>query len=145
MLVCHLIYNYPEIGKAQIMESSPQKGTEYVKINRHGIPRIHIPKPSYHVIFDNDIGYEKCWHIIQTLIDLGIQPTQVRQIRARRRDMTLRVSPSVYSTGIKPPPKPIMQILDIYDWHTDGMIRQYHKFRHRVNDFFKRVGYEDPS
>jgi hypothetical protein len=135
-LVCQLIYDYPDLGKCQIMQSSPIKGHEYTKINRHGLPRHHIPKPSYHLIFDNDIGYKRCWEIIQTLIDLGLQSSQVRQIRARRRDMTLRVSPSIYSTGIKPAPEPIMQILDIYTNRSDGRIKDYNRFYHKVNDFF---------
>jgi hypothetical protein len=138
-LVCQLIYDYPDLGKCQIMQSSPIKGHEYTKINRHGLPRHHIPKPSYHLIFDNNVGYKRCWEIIQTLIDLGIQPTQVRQIRARRRDMTLRVSPMILSDTVKDAPVPIMQILNIYNMRTDGMIKVYHKLRHATGKLFGSV------
>ena len=135
-LTVMLLENYPELGHCQIMQSSREKGASFTRINKKGIPRLHLPKPSYHLIFDNDVGYKRCWEIVQTLIDLGLQPRAVRQIRARRRDMTLRVSPSVYSTGIKPAPEPIMQILDIYSNRSDGRIKDYNRFYHKVNDFF---------
>ena len=144
-LTCELMYNYPELGKCQIMQSSEAKGSAYVKINRHGIPRWHFPKPSYHLVFDNVIGERRCWEIMNTLICLGIQPPQVRQIKARRRDMTLRVSPSVYSTQIKPAPKPVMQIINIYTKRADGKIRDYHKFRCAVAKLFKSVSPVDPA
>jgi hypothetical protein len=135
-LVCQIIYDYPDVGKCQIMQSSAEKGLQFTRITKKGIPRLHLPKACYHLIFDNRIGYKRCMHIILTLVDLGVLDQQYKRIRMFRGDMTTRVSPMVLSDTVKEAPEPIMQILNIYNSHADGMIKVYHKLRHSVSSLF---------
>jgi len=136
-LIQILQQSYPELGNALIMHSSTRNVEHTVRINRHGIPRHILKRESFHVIFNNKIGSIRCWEIIGTLIDLDIEPPQVRQIRARRRDMTLRVSPMVLSNGIKPEPKPYRTVPSCYYGKQDGMIKQYLAFLYATNNLFK--------
>ena len=43
-LACKLMYDYPEIGKCQIMQSSQEKGEPFTRVSKKGIPRHHFPK-----------------------------------------------------------------------------------------------------
>jgi len=136
-LVQLMQHDYPELGNALIMHSSTRNVEHFVRINRHGIPIHTFKRESFHVIFNNKIGSTRCWEIIGTLIDLGIEPPQVRQIRARRRDMTLRVSPMVLNTGIKRAPVPYRTVPSCYYGKQDGMIKQYLAFLHAASNLFK--------
>jgi hypothetical protein len=138
-LVCELIYNYPDVGKCQIMQSSIEHGSSFTRVNKRGIPKHHFPKESYHLVFDNVIGYERCMTIINVLVDLDILDHQYRKIRSFRGDMTIRVSPMVLSDAVKDAPVPIMQILNIYNNKSDEKIRQYHRLRHSVEKLFSSV------
>ena len=106
-----LMNEYPEIGNILIMRSSKQEKEYGTRIDRHGIPRHNFRKECFHLITDNIIGYNRCVHIINTLVDLGILETAYRRIRMFRGDMTLRVSPMILSTGIKAAPEPIICII----------------------------------
>jgi len=135
-LVQLMQHDYPELGNALIMYSSNRKDAKGSRIDRHGIPRHTFKRESYHVIFNNNIGSTRCWEIIGTLIDLDIEPPQVRQIRARRRDMTLRVSPMVLSGGIKSEPKPCRTVPSCCYGKQDGMIKQYLAFLYAARNLF---------
>jgi len=136
-LVQLLQYNYPELGNVLVMRSSIEQKEPYTRINRKGIPIERVPKISFHVIFNNSTGYAKCRDIIETMVTLNILPREFRLIRAKRGDMTLRVSPATLSDRVKPAPTPWRTIPSPYNGKQDGMIKQYLAFLYAANNLFK--------
>ena len=136
-LAIMLMENYPEIGHCIIMRSSREKGEPFTRITKKGIPRLHLPKACYHLIFDNVIGYKRCIQIILTLVDLDILDHQYKRIRMFRGDMTVRISPMVLSETIKEAPIPVMQVTNIYTHNNDNKIRDYLSAYNAVNGTVK--------
>jgi hypothetical protein len=106
--------NYPELGDALLLVSSKayKRGT-YQVANTRLACHSH-PAQNLHVVFDNDIGYERCCHIILTLAELDAIDHEYVKIREMRNDMTLRVSETHLTTGTKPKPKPVTYIRNPY-------------------------------
>ena len=123
-----LMKDYPEIGNILIMRSSKQEKEYGTRIDRHGIPRHNFRKECFHLITDNIIGYNRCIHIINTLVDLGILETAYRRIRMFRGDMTVRVSPMILSTGIKAVPEYVCKIYNLSNPVRQGKIDDYLAF-----------------
>jgi len=136
-LVKILQQSYPELGNALIMHSSTRKAQSTLHINRHGIPKEVLRRESYHVIFNNKVSYARCCEITNVLVDLDILEHEYRVVRAKRGDMTLRVSPMVLSKGIKPEPKPYRTVPGCYFGKQDGMIKQYLAFLYAANNLYK--------
>ena len=98
---------YPELGDVLIVESSPgYPGRNYWKVTNVGV--VPYPAlPSYHLIFDNDIGYARCCEIITTLANLDVIDKEFIEIREFRGDMTLRVSERPERVRTIPKPKAV--------------------------------------
>jgi hypothetical protein len=92
-----------------------------------------MPQPqrkasNFHLVFDNSIGFNLCVTIQHLLVSLGILQYEHIALRKNMGDMTLRVSETVESTGIKPAPEPLKVIKNIYCTRHDGNIRRYLDF-----------------
>jgi len=135
-LIQILQQSYPELGNALIMHSSTRKAQSTLRINRHGIPKEVLRRESYHVVFNNRVTYARCCEVTNTLVDLNILEPEYRVVRAKRGDMTIRVSPMLLSKGIKPEPKPYRTILSPYSGRQHGMIKQYLAFLYATRNLF---------
>lgn len=120
-----IMQSYPKIGDCLLIESStPQTIMHKRKQNNQSVLGEH-KRNNYHLVFDNRIGYNLCCKIITHLAHIDILNKDYAKIRQFRGDLTLRVSPSVMSTYIKPIPKPIKLIPNNYTNKHDGMIKKY--------------------
>lgn len=95
---------WPEVGDALIMRSSEGSGRIDLKYDNYHRPYHKLDGDSYHLIFNNTIGYNKCCRIIEALAGVHILNRDYVKLREFRGDMTLRVSPQVLASGVKPAP-----------------------------------------
>lgn len=122
-----IMRQWPKVGDCLIMESSakPLKLLVIYKPLHH--PEHKIVANNYHLIFDNQIGYNLCCKIINTLAGLGILNKDYEKIREFRGDMTLRISPVTLSDGEKPAPIPRTYLKNSACARRDGRILLYLK------------------
>ena len=124
-LTMMLISEYPEIGDCLIVKSSVSSKPYVLEHDDRGIPKIKWLKDNYHLIGDNNIGYNKCCKIIEVLANLGIINEEYVRIRKFRNDMTLRISSVIQTTNIKQSPNPIIHIHNNKSSRHDGLINEY--------------------
>lgn len=127
---------WAKVGDCLICRSSHKDyfvRTEYYGDNR---PFTKRRSDSYHLIFDNGIGYNLCVKICEALAALGALERDYVKIRKFRGDMTLRTSPTVLMADIKPPPAPVHMIYNDQTKREDGYIWQYLSFLRACRRFF---------
>lgn len=95
---------WPEVGDCLILNSSNVRDTLNVRYSWNGAPYHKREGSNYHLVFDGLIGWNKAAHICETLAGLRILEKDYEKIRTFRGDMTLRISPAMLSTGLKPAP-----------------------------------------
>jgi len=134
-LVDKVMESYPEVGDALILLSSPHELD--IKVNYYdALPRFSVTRESYHVVFSGRIGYNKCCKICASLASVNILERSYIRCRNFRGDMTLRVSPSELSTGVKPAPVAVCAIHNKqYEGNGDG-IEEYLDFRRASRGIF---------
>jgi hypothetical protein len=101
-----LMRNYPDLGCCLVVESSTPSARSYLKYDAQGVPHEKLTYQNYHLVFDAPVGYERCVHIIDTLVDLDVLAPEFKEIRGFRGDMTLRVSEKILHHRVIPAPKP---------------------------------------
>lgn len=119
---------YPKVGDCLIVESSYKDHDISVRYNSKGRPYLKVERSSYHLIFDNNIGYNTVVKIAELLAGLGIVEFTFLFMRHFRGDMTLRVSPVVESNRIKQIPKPLYILISPYTNRMDRYIEKYLTF-----------------
>jgi hypothetical protein len=95
---------YPEVGDVLILRSSEGSGRIDLKYDNFKRPYHRFEGDGYHLVFSGKIGYNKACRIIEALAGVHVLNKDYVKIREFRGDMTLRISPQVLSTGIKPAP-----------------------------------------
>jgi hypothetical protein len=128
-----LMIDYPEIGHCIINQSS--KATKpSIPTYRETQHLMLMPKrDNYHIIFNNEIGYNKCCEIIECLANLGIINEEYVRIRQMRNDQTLRVSKTVCTDYVKPTPKFCEFVLNPYTKKEGNCLMQYMALLKSVN------------
>jgi hypothetical protein len=101
--------SWPEVGNALLVQTRADRSEVDVGYRHwpHPAPVILVYHGSYHLVFDNFIGYERCTDIIAALAELNALPAAYKDIRAFRGDMTLRISRKVGSDDVAEVPKPV--------------------------------------
>jgi hypothetical protein len=122
-----IIQSFPDVGDCLVVESSTPSKRSYLKYDDRGIPHERWVYQNFHLVFDANIGYERCVAIIDTLVDLDILNSEYKQIRLFRGDMTLRVSPKWLQNRIIPRPKACMHIHNVETPFNYGGIDKYLK------------------
>jgi hypothetical protein len=89
------------------------------------MPRLQRKASSFHLIFDNSIGFNSCIKIQSLLAQLNVIQYEHIALRKNMGDMTLRVSSVAQTDGIKPAPEPLGVIKNLNCVRHDGNIRQY--------------------
>lgn len=107
-----IMSQWPEVGDVLILRSSEGSGRIDLKYDNYQRPYHKRDGDSFHLVFNNSIGYNKCCRIIEALAGVHILNRDYAKLREFRGDMTLRISPSVLSTGVKPAPVIITGILN---------------------------------
>lgn len=127
LVICRmLIKEYPELGDCLITLSSEKKDSlDYVYFPAHK------PKPkrvgnSYHLIFNNTVGFNKCYQIIRVLAGLSIIEWNHGHLRKYYRDMTLRTSHRITMEKVEPPPTPLIYIFNQNSTKNDNRIHDYY-------------------
>lgn len=118
---------YPKVGDCLICQSSTRPLKQGILYTKLGRPLIIRTLPSYHLIFNNNIGYNSCCYIIHILANLHLLERDYVRIRRFRGDMTLRISPSITTEGVKPIPQPKTWIKNPWSLRQDDMILNYLK------------------
>lgn len=127
---------WPEVGDCLVLRSSESPLRIEVKYSWNNQPWISVTRSSYHLVFDNVIGYNKACRICETLAELKILQRDYMRIRQFRGDMTLRVSEAALSTGVKPAPKPVEYLINTRQKWRDRRIDEYLSFRGAVLGLF---------
>lgn len=104
MLTRMIMEQWPEVGDALILRSSEGSGRIDTKYDNYHRPYHRLDGDSYHVVFDGLIGYNKACRIIEALAGVHVLNRDYVKLRTFRGDMTLRVSPQVLASGVKPAP-----------------------------------------
>jgi len=126
MLLARLIQQfYIKVGDALIIISSVGTYKQRIRYTKYGRPLVVRSLDNYHVVFDATIGYNSCCRIISTLAVLGILNRDYLKIRTFRGDMTLRISPMVCLSGIKPMPYPMWLLQSKHLYKRGGNIDKY--------------------
>lgn len=126
------------MGDALIVRSSPKPLNVGVRYSWNNHPWMKRESDSYHLVFDNNIGYNLCCHICECLAELNILNRDYVKIRTFRGDMTLRVSHQNLSTGtVKPAPSPQLVIYNYDCSRHDGMIIKYLAFLNAWNNVLR--------
>lgn len=120
---------WPEVGDCLILRSSEAPLKVRLRYSWNNWPWISVTRHSFHLVFDNIIGYNKACRICETLAGLNTLERDYLRIRTFRGDMTLRVSETNLSTGVKPPPEPVEYLFNTIHKGSDGMIEDYLAFR----------------
>jgi hypothetical protein len=121
----HIMHSWPEVGSCLVVQSSERPVTVKLKYSWNNRPWIKVERSNHHLIFDNTVGYNKIAIICETLGVLNVLEGSFIKMRKFRGDLTLRVSPSVLSTGVKPAPRPIVGLRNPESSRADGMIAEY--------------------
>ena len=119
---------WPEVGECLVVLSSPAPLTVELRYSWNNWPWIKTTRSNYHLVFDNQVGYNKCCRICECLAGLGVLNRDYVKLREFRGDMTLRVSSAPLSTGLKPRPQPVIWLTNRFTDHSDGYIQQYLDF-----------------
>ena len=128
MLTRMIMAQWPEVGDALILRSSEGSGRIDTRYDNFHRPYHRLDGDSYHVVFDGLIGYNKACRIIGALAGVHVLNRDYVKLREFRGDMTLRVSPSVLSSGVKPAPVVVAGIKNVKFRGTGGGITQYLDF-----------------
>lgn len=96
---------YPYVGDCVIMISSSRRFHQQINYTPPKGIRIQTVRNNYHIIFNNEMHYEKSCIIIETLAYLDVLDEAYIRIRMMRNDMTLRTNKTVLIDGTKPAPK----------------------------------------
>lgn len=124
-----IMRNWVKLGDCLIVESSDKDYRIETKYSYQHLPYHKVSRPSYHLIFDNKVGYDLCMRACETLAELGVLNRDYVKIRTFRGDMTLRVSHQNMSDGsVKPAPIPVTRIYQCKKVKRDGMIEVYLRF-----------------
>jgi hypothetical protein len=135
--LAYLIINeWPEVGDCLILRTSDNPLNVSLRYSWNNWPWISVTRPSYHLVFDNCIGYNKACKICETLAGLNVLERDYLRIRTFRGDMTLRVSEAALSTGAKPAPEPIEYLINTAQKWRDRKIDDYLAFRGAVLSLF---------
>lgn len=120
---------WPKVGDMLIVRSSPKPLDVRLRYSWNNHPWMKRESDSYHLVFDNNIGYNLCCHICEALAELNILNKDYVKIRTFRGDMTLRVSHQNMSSGaVKQAPEPLLVIYNYKCKRRDGMIIKYLAF-----------------
>lgn len=125
LLVKLIMREFPKVGDALIILSSKHNPLYKWIYTPNTTPKQTYIGNCYHVVFDNQIGYNSCDYILRLLTDLGIFTKIADKLRGLRRTMTLRISPKIKRIGIDPCPKPISIIKNEHTSRHDYMIAEY--------------------
>ena len=128
MLTRMIMAQWPEVGDALILRSSEGSGRIDTRYDNFHRPYHRLDGDSYHVVFDGLIGYNKACRIIEALAGVHILNRDYVKLREFRGDMTLRVSPQVLTSGVKPAPEPVHLISNSHTNLRGGYIQQYLEF-----------------
>jgi hypothetical protein len=120
-----IMLSWPEIGDCLVVRSSMGKPHPGLLTRRGYNVTMHNYGESYHLIFDNMIGYNKCVKIIYALVGFGILNRAYRYVRQFRGDMTLRTSGRNLPYDLEPPPKPRAFVRNNHTVRHDGLILEY--------------------
>lgn len=120
-----IMKRYNKVGDCLIILSSLGDKRKTLKYTSTKRPYLTFGRPSYHLVYDNKIGYNLCVKIIESIANLGIIESSFIFMRNFRGDITLRVSPTIQSGNIKPIPKPVKFILNPYCKRHDLCIWEY--------------------
>jgi hypothetical protein len=131
-LIRQIMRAWPEVGDALLLYSSTCTCKRWMYNPSYMHLKLTRRRENYHVVFNNNIGYEKCVQIILTLVALDALDRQFAEIRQFRGDMTLRVNWKPLSTGSTPPPQLVTYIYNRHTRSNDRMIQQYLSFRQLV-------------
>jgi hypothetical protein len=129
-----IMHSYPEVGSCLVVSSSDRPLEVELKYSWNNQPWIKRTGSNYHLVFNNDVGYNKIATICETLGTLNILEGSFMKMRKFRGDLTLRVSPSVLTTGVKPAPVPIVGLRNKEATREDGEILEYLRILHTVNE-----------
>lgn len=128
-----IMREYSYVGDCLIMlSSSPKNESNIHYCPDKGVRFIH-KRHNFHLIFNNFISYELCCVIIETLAYLGVINEEYIRIREMRNDMTLRLSPTILTSGVKPSPKPLLCIRNPYTKVKGSMLLNYQAVYDAVN------------
>ena len=132
-LAAQIQATWPKVGDCLIVKSSPKLLDISVKYSWNNHPWMKRVSDNYHLVFDNNIGYNSCCRVCEVLAELNILNRDYVKIRTFRGDMTLRVGHQNMSTGtVKPAPEPKLVIYNYNCIQHDGMIIKYLAFLHAV-------------
>jgi hypothetical protein len=120
-----IMHSWPELGSCLVVQSSERPTKVELKYSWNNQPWIKRTGSNFHLVFNNDVGYNKIATICETLGTLNILEGSFMKMRKFRGDLTLRVSPSVLTTGIKPAPVPIVGLRNKEATREDGEILEY--------------------
>lgn len=120
-----IMREWPVVGDCLLVRSSYTQSTTTPRMIRRGFPTITKKTASYHLVFDNLIGYNKFVHICETLAAFSILERSFLRMRYFRGDMTLRVSLVYQTDGVKEAPIPIMRIHNNWTAKHDHKIDSY--------------------
>ena len=124
-----IMTEYPEVGDCLLIVSSWKKELLELKHAIERYPYVRIKRPCFHLVFCAHIGYNKCVKIIEALAEVGILNQEYVKLRRWRGDMTLRVSPSILTSGVKEAPFPITYIRNKQYLGAGEGIHEYLNFR----------------
>jgi hypothetical protein len=101
--------SWPEVGTALLVQTRADRTEVDIGYKHlpHPVPVILVYHGSYHLVFDNFIGYKRATDIILALVNLNILPQAYADIRKFRGDMTLRISKKVGKDDIAMVPRPV--------------------------------------
>jgi hypothetical protein len=121
----HIMHSWPEVGSCLIVLSSSRPVKLELRYSWNNRPWIRVTRDNHHLVFNNYIGYNKIATICETLGVLNVLEGSFIKMRKFRGDLTLRVSPSILSTGVKPAPRPVVGLSNPKSTREDGAIEEY--------------------
>ena len=124
-----IMERWAEVGDCLILQSSEKCDTVKLAYSWNNAPYMKRVGSSYHLVFDGLIGWNKCCHICETLAGLHILEKDYAKIRTFRGDMTLRISPALLSTGLKPAPVAVCGIKNRGYDGSGGGVAEYLRLR----------------
>jgi len=130
-----IMHSWPEVGSCLVVLSSERDLEIECKYSWDNKPWIRVKRDNYHLVFNNDIGYNKIATICETLGVLNVLEGSFIKMRKFRGDLTLRVSPSILTTGVKPAPHPVVGLRNYEADHEDGEILEYLRILGLVSGF----------
>lgn len=120
-----IMHSWPEVGSCLVVQSSEKPLNVELRYSWDNKPWVKRTGSNYHLVFNNDVGYNKIATICEALGALNVLEGSFMKMRKFRGDLTLRVSSSVLSTGVKPAPVPIVGLRNKEATREDGEILEY--------------------